>query len=204
MSRKSTFRVRVTDRKGTPAMKKLLTTAALAIALGAMSLSPAVAQTPARTGPMMGMMGGGCPTMGMMGMMGQGMTGGPGMTGGQATMGRGAMMGGPARMDAMVDGRLAYLKSELKIGDAQMDAWNGYAEAIKSRMDAMQQMRQGMMEAMQQGSATERMDARIKGMEAMVDALKAAKPATEKLYAVLNDEQKKMADQLIGMDCGAM
>lgn len=185
-------------------MNKLLTTAALAIALGAMSLSPAVAQTPARTGPMMGMMGGGCPTMGMMGMMGQGMTGGPGMTGGQATMGRGAMMGGPARMDAMVDGRLAYLKRELDIGDAQMDAWSGYAEAIKSRVDAMQQMRQGMMEAMQQGSATERMDARIKGMEAMVDALKAAKPATEKLYAVLNDEQKKMADQLIGMDCGAM
>ncbi len=185
-------------------MNKLLTTAALAIALGAMSLSPAVAQTPAQTGPMMGMMGGGCPTMGMMGMMGQGMTGGPGMTGGQATMGSGAMMGSPARMDAMVDGRLAYLKGELNIGDAQMDAWSGYAEAIKSRVDAMQQMRQGMMEAMQQGSATERMDARIKGMEAMVDALKAAKPATEKLYAVLNDEQKKMADQLIGMDCGAM
>lgn len=179
-------------------MNKLLTTAALAIALGAMSLSPAVAQTPAQTGPMMGMMGGGCPTMGMMGMMGQG------MTGGQATMGRGAMMGSPARMDAMVDGRLAYLKGALNIGDAQMDAWNGYAAAIKSRVDAMQQMRQGMMDAMQQGSATERMDARIKGMEAMVDALKAAKPATEKLYAVLNDEQKKIADQLIGMDCGAM
>jgi hypothetical protein len=61
-----------------------------------------------------------------------------------------------------------------------------------------------MMDAMQKGSATERMDARITGMEAMVDAMKAAKPATEQLYAVLNDEQKKTADQLIGMDCGAM
>ena len=175
-------------------MNKLLTTAALAIALGAMSFSPAVAQAPAQTEPMMGMMGGGCPTMSMMGMMGQG------MMGGQATMGRGAMMGSPARMDAMVDGRLAYLKGELNISDAQIDAWNGYAEAVKGRVDVMQQMRQGM----QQGSAPERMDARVKGMEAMVDALKAAKPATEKLYAVLDDEQKKMADQLIGMDCGAM
>jgi hypothetical protein len=179
-------------------MNKLLTTAALAIALGAMSFSPAVAQAPAQTEPMMGMMGGGCPTMSMMGMMGQG------MMGGQATMGRGAMMGSPARMDAMVDGRLAYLKGELNISDAQIDAWNGYAEAVKGRVDVMQQMRQGMMEGMQQGSAPERMDARVKGMEAMVDALKAAKPATEKLYAVLDDEQKKMADQLIGMDCGAM
>jgi hypothetical protein len=41
-------------------------------------------------------------------------------------------------------------------------------------------------------------------MEAMVESMKATNPAMEKLYAVLTDEQKKVADQLIGMDCGAM
>jgi hypothetical protein len=41
-------------------------------------------------------------------------------------------------------------------------------------------------------------------MEAMVETMKAVKPATEKLYAVLSDEQKKIADELIGTDCGAM
>ena len=56
-----------------------------------------------------------------------------------------------------------------------------------------------MMDAMQKGSATVRMDARIKSMEAMVESMKATKPATEKLYAVLTDEQKKVADQLIGI-----
>src|SRR3546814_7437561 len=147
-------------------------------------------QAPSQTGPRMGMMGGGCPTMSMMGMMDQG------MMGGQATMGRGAMMGGPARMGAMVDGRLAYLKGALNISDAQMDVWNGYAAAVKGRVDVMQQMHQGMMDATQQGNAPERMDARVKGMEALVDALKAAKHATEKLYAVLDDEQKKIADQM--------
>src|SRR3546814_17190219 len=70
-----------------------------------------------------------------------------------------------------------------------------YTTLFRSRVDGMQQMRQGMMDATQQGNAPERMDARVKGMEAMVDALKAAKPATEKLYAVLDDEQKKIADQ---------
>jgi ASC-1-like (ASCH) protein len=60
------------------------------------------------------------------------------------------------------------------------------------------------MEAMQKGSAIERIDARIKSMEAMVETMKAVKPATEKLYAVLSDEQKKIADELIGTDCGAM
>ena len=135
----------------------------------------------------MGMMGGGCSMMGMMGMMGQGMMGGR-----------------QARMSAMVDGRLAYLKGELKITDAQIEAWNGYAEAVKARVNIMQGMRQSMMNAMQSGSAIERMDARTKSMEAMVETMKAVSPATVKLYAVLTAEQKKTADQLIGSECGAM
>lgn len=64
--------------------------------------------------------------------------------------------------------------------------------------------REDLMETMQKGSATERMDARIKGMEAVVEALTAVKPATEKLYAAQSDEQKRAADELIGIDCGAM
>ena len=170
-------------------MDKFLRTAAVVLALGAGALSPASAQTGDQPGPMMGMMGGGCS---MMGMMGQGM------------MGQGMMGGRQAKMGAMADGRLAYLKGELDITSAQTEVWNGYAEAVKSRVATMQGMRQGMMDTMQTGSATARMDARIKGMEAMVESMKAVKPATGKLYGVLTGEQKKIADQLIGNDCGAM
>ncbi len=184
-------------------MTKLFKTAALAFALGATALSSAVAQTADQTKPIMGMMGGGCPMIGMMGqdMMGPGMMG-QGMMG-QGKMGQG-MMGRHVKMGAMVDGRLAYLRSELNITDAQTEAWKGYTDAVKGRVDVMQGMRQGMMNAMQKGSAIERMDARMKGMEAMVESMKAVKPATEKLYAALSDEQKQVADQLIGLDCGAM
>jgi len=170
-------------------MSKMFMIASLAFGLGAAALSPAIAQTNDQAGPTMGMIGGGCPTMGMMG---------------QGMMGQGMMSGRQARMGAVVDGRLAYLKGELNLADAQMEAWNGYADAVKGRVAVMQGMRQGMMDAMQKGSATERMDVRIKGMEAMVEAMKAVKPAAEKLYAVLTDDQKKIADQLIGIDCGAM
>ena len=38
----------------------------------------------------------------------------------------------------------------------------------------------------------------------MVESMKAVKPATDKLYTALTAEQKKVADQLIGVDCGAM
>jgi hypothetical protein len=161
---------------------------ALAAALSAAALSPSIAQND-QAGPMMGMMGGGCP---MMGMMGRGM------------MGQGTMWGHQAGMGAMVDGRLAYLKSELKITDAQIEAWNGYAEAVKGRVSVMQGMRESMMNAMQKGGAIERMDVRINGMEAMLEAMKTVKPATVKLYSALTAEQKKVADQLIGVDCGAM
>lgn len=184
-------------------MIRFVAVATTALALCAAALSPALAQ-PADQ-PQVGMMGGGCPMMDMMGrgMAGQGMMGqGPGMGMGQG-QGRG-MMGGPANMGAMIDGRLAYLKAELGITAEQTAAWDGYAAAVKARVGTMQDMHRGMVAAMQSGTAPARMDARIKGMEAMVEAMKAVKPAMEKLYAALTDEQKKAADQLIGMDCGAM
>ncbi len=166
-------------------MKQTLVSATMSLALVAFSLAPASAQQHrgSMPGMGMGMMGGDCP---MMGMMGRGMKGKHG------------------HMGAMADGRLAYLKAQLKITDAQKSSWDDYADAVKARVAVMQGMRQNMMETMQKGDATTRMDTRIKGMEAMLDAMKAVKPATEKLYATLSDDQKKIADELIGMHCGAM
>lgn len=174
-------------------MKKVLAIAALTVALGASALSPALGHRGGQTGPGMGMMGGGCATMGK---MGHGMMGGAMMGGGK--------MGEQAGMGAMVAGRLAYLKSELKITDEQSEAWKSYADAVTSRVETMKGMRQTMMAAMHKGNAVERMEVRISGMEAMLEAMKAVNPATQNLYTVLTDEQKKVADQLIGVDCGAM
>ena len=140
----------------------------------------------------MGMMGG-CPMMGMMGqsgmqgMMGQGM---PGM------MGQGM---GPSNINAQLEGRLAYLKAELDITDAQATAWKEYAGALKARISGMQSMHQEMMAAMQAGTALDRVKAHAKMMESMVANMKAVTPALEALYKVLSDEQKKKADQLLGM-----
>lgn len=175
-------------------MNKMFSTAALALAMSAIALAPSFAQTNAPAGRMMGMAGGGCPMMGMMGsgMMGRGM------------MGHGSQSGKMEQMGALADQRLAHLKTELKITDAQADVWKAYAEAVKARVTVMQGQRTSMMDAMDKGGAIDRMDIRIKSMEAMVESMKAVKPATEKLYAALTAEQKKAADQLIGVDCGAM
>ena len=160
-----------------------------------------------------GMMGQGSPGMMNQGMMGQGMMGGCPMMRG---MGQGMMMGwgmqgmmNPAMMGMMmggpaVQGRLAYVKAELGITDAQTAAWDGYASTANARVTSMQGMHADMMQAMQTGSAMARMDAHIKAMESMVESLKALKPSTEALYAVLTDEQKQKADQLLGGGCGMM
>ena len=176
-------------------MLRFTKSAALALALVAASLSPSHAQGP---NGMMGMMGGGCPTVGM---MGHGWMG-PDGWGDRSGWFRG-MMGRQPRMGALVEGRLAYLKGELNITEEQKPAWDAYASAITGRVETMQGLRQGMLETMQKGSATERMDARIAAMEAMLESMKALKPATEGLYAVLTPEQKSVADDLIGADCGA-
>ena len=131
----------------------------------------------------------GQPQHGMMGQQGM-------MGGGQGMMGPMGMMHGP-----MLEGRLAYIKAELAITDAQSAAWNGYVSAVKARASSMQGMHGTTMQAMQSGTAMARMDAHIKAMEAMTEALKALKPATEALYAELTPDQKQKADQLLSMGC---
>lgn len=71
-------------------------------------------------------------------------------------------------------------------------------------MSTMQGMHDSMMQAMHSGTATARMDAHVKHMETMTEALKALRPATEALYAVLAADQKTKADQLLGMGCCMM
>lgn len=171
---------------------------AVLLSAGLMAAPAAMAQQMQHGPGMMGhhMMGPG--NMGS-GMIGCPMMGGQGMAMGYGQMGSGMMMTGPA-----IEGRLAYLKAELGITEAQATAWNGYATAVKGRMTGMQGTHQAMMQAWQTGTATARLDAHTKAMETMVESLKALKPATEALYAVLTTEQKAKADVLLGMGCCMM
>jgi hypothetical protein len=116
------------------------------------------------------MMGGG--KGGMMGrcpMMGGGMGG---MMMGSSI--HGMMMGSVP----MMEGRLAYIKADLGITADEEQAWNAYADAVRARHKAMENMHADMTKARQGGNAVDHLDARIQAMEAMVDSLKALKPAT--------------------------
>jgi hypothetical protein len=158
-------------------------------------------QTPAQAQPMQRQAG---PQMPM-----QGQAGGMGMMGGNMAqmmammqMMRGGMMMpmdmmGPAGMASHIEGRIAFLKAELKITDAQTPQWNAFADAVRDSAKTLHTAMQSMMQASGSVSAPDQIERRITLMSSHLDAAKALLVAMKPLYAVLSDEQKKTADELM-------
>lgn len=143
--------------------------------------------------------------MGMRDMpMGPGTMTGPGMMGMMRMMGDCPMMGMMMGADTstFTEGRIAFLKAELAITEAQKSVWDTYAAALKKNLQGMQAMRQTMVKVMEAKTPVERLDAHIAAMEGRVASLKEVKPALAALYGALTDEQKKKADEILtGMGC---
>ncbi len=97
-------------------------------------------------------------------------------------------------MASHVEGRIAALKSELKITDAQAPQWDRFADALRGTAKSMEAMQQQMMKA----SAPSTLSARLVRQEEMLTthlaAVKSLRAALEPLYATFSDEQKKVAD----------
>ena len=141
---------------------------------------------------------------------------GPGMPGGMAGGGEMPMMSmmrmmmgrdGMSMMGAMarhVEGRLAFLKTELKITDAQLPLWNAVADAIRANAKTMGDMSGGMMGGSQTATLPDKLAMREKMMTAHLEALRKFKAAADPLYAALSDEQKKTADELLIGPMGMM
>ncbi len=177
-------------------MNKSFATAVLALAMSVIAVDLSFAQSQA--GRMMGMAGGGCPMMGMMGqgMMGQGMMGQGPM--GQGPKGQGRMAGNQEMMGAIAESRLAHLKGELKITDAQTVAWNKLAEAIRKSAASRTERMRGKWSGDEPGKTlVERLEAHEQFMSARLDELKQIKAAWSELYQGLTESQKKEADEIV-------
>lgn len=223
---------------------------------------PAAPAAPAPGAPAAG--GSGQPPGMGMGMMGRGGPGG--MMGGDMgammqnmmPMMRGMMAQRMDRMDGpmgmmsprRVEGRIAFLRTELKITDAQQPAWNAFADALRAEARSMQDMRQRMtgqgrgmpMAAMppaggsqarpmgpgpMQGGAApggmggpmaggmagidgadvpfpEQADRLVQSLTARLEVVRTIASAGRALYALLTEEQKKAADELLAMSMRGM
>ncbi len=111
-----------------------------------------------------------------------------------------AMMSAETGMMAPhVEGRIAALKTELKITEAQTAQWTRFADALRATAKSMNDMHLSMT-AMRPGKDAkplpDRLAAREQAMSAHLAALKAEREALQPLYAAFSDEQKKIADKI--------
>ena len=134
-------------------------------------------------------------SMGMMQMMGM--------------MGRG--MDGMATIDR-IEGRIAFLRAELKITDAQADEWNVFADALRTNARKLTEVRATTMPKPGDGQPASALSARLDQQEqwlaARLDGTRAMKSTFAKLNEALSEDQKKTANDLLaphmGMEAMAM
>jgi LTXXQ motif family protein len=152
---------------------------------------PAPSQTQQGMGSSQGMMGG----AGMMNTMSGNMM--------QMMGSRECGMGGMGTIDR-VEGRIAFLRTELKITDTQSAAWNAFADTLRNNAKSLGQVRASMMS--QAGTApqslVDRLTLQEKWLAARLEGTRAMKSALTNLAGTLSDDQKKTADQLLAPHIG--
>lgn len=112
-----------------------------------------------------------------------------------------------------IEGRIAFLKAELKITDAQAPAFDKFAEAIRlstKEAQALYEARKppappaaGQAPAERpRPNALERIERRAEGAQVMAASSQRMLDAFKPLYASLNEDQKKTADELVSRFAG--
>lgn len=127
------------------------------------------------------------PMMRMMGMMGQ----------------SGEGMQGMAMIDR-VEGRIAFLRTELKITEAQTGPWNAFADALRGNAKSLSVVRGEMTPT--PGSAiqtlTDRLALQEKWLVARLEGNRAIRSALANLISTLSDDQKATAEEILAPQIG--
>jgi hypothetical protein len=115
-------------------------------------------------------------------------------------------MAGMATIDR-VEGRIAFLRTELKITEVQTSAWNTFADALRTNAQKLGEIRASMMPqpgAAQQRVLTmaDRLDLQERWLLARLEGTRTLKSAFTKLYETLSDDQKKTANELLAPHMG--
>jgi hypothetical protein len=116
------------------------------------------------------------------------------------------MMGqhGMPMMARHIEGRLAFLKTEMKITDAQLPLWNAFAQAMRDDGSTMQATPHPMMGMNMAETLPDKLAARETRLSARLEALRKLKAAVDPLYATLTADQKKAADEIMLSPMGMM
>lgn len=149
------------------------------------------APTPDAAMPMQGMGGGSmdCPMMGAM----------------KHDAGKGMNMGMGMPFEH-VEGRIAFLQTEIGITDTQREQWNAFADSLRRNADVHRTMHNQMMGPGAPSSQTwlQKVQQKSRMMSTHAEALKAVDTAAGPLYAVLTEDQRQKAESLLSGAMGMM
>jgi LTXXQ motif family protein len=115
-------------------------------------------------------------------------------------MGQGGM---PMRAEH-IEGRLAFLKTELKITDEQLPLWNAFAQAMRDDASTMQAKPHAMMGMNKAATLSDKLAERETILTARIEAVRKLKAVADPLHAALNVDQKKTADEIMLGPMGMM
>lgn len=148
------------------------------------SQQPPAMQGPDSSGQTMGGM------MMMMDKMMKGQMGGMSGMAGPATM--------PSAPDVAdrIEGRIAFLKTELAITDKQLADWNVLADALRSGRQHLVEARKLLVVVDSKASSADRLERYERHLAERLEAIKAARSAFASLYPNLDSAQQQTADEI--------
>ena len=95
-----------------------------------------------------------------------------------------------------IEGRIAFLHAELRISAAQMAPWTEFAGVMRANAKRMSEA-QSQHPPAAAPSAIERLESHERWLGARLESVRALKAAYTKLHAVLDENQRKLGDQLV-------
>lgn len=108
------------------------------------------------------------------------------------------MQGSPSALLDHVEGRIAFLKAELRITEAQSQAWDEFAQALRTGRGHLAEARQALVVSAEgQSTVPERLEAYERHLSMRLESLRAARESFQRLYALLSATQKPAADELV-------
>lgn len=117
----------------------------------------------------------------------------------KAMQGQNAM--GGLNLTEHVEGRIAFLKAELAITDAQADKWNAFADALRAYSAALKPTQMAGIDATAPDLVA-RLDQSEKQLSAELDGLRGLKAALAPLWEVLTEDQRGTATTLLPVHMG--
>jgi len=103
---------------------------------------------------------------------------------------------------AMLDARLASIKTGLKLTAEQEKLWPALESAVRDNVKKMSELRDKRQSTDRPSDPVERMRRQADDMSARADAMRNVANAAQPLYATLNDDQKRRLPMLMRMGEG--